>query len=277
MRRPQVIPLADAPALRPAIRRTTIVVASLAAGLIGLAAWSIVTSANVDARPRFLPPQTSGVVVLDVSASISEDTYARIRETLRRLVATESRFGLVLFSDIAYEALPPGTPAAELAPLLRFFRLRPQGASQSTAALPVANPWTRTFTGGTRISSGLVLARQILERDGIRNGAVLLVSDLSDDRSDGPRLQDEILRYSKLKIPLRVVGLNALPEDARFFKQLLGDPRFVVPAQLPQEGTSGISGLVGDVPRTLLALVLALLALLALNEHWAGRLTWRRA
>ncbi len=64
--------------------------------------------------------------------------YVTIRRTLRRLVAEEASIGLVVFSDVPYELLPPGTPAAELRPLLRLLIAPRLG--------PVQNPWTQTFT-----------------------------------------------------------------------------------------------------------------------------------
>ena len=70
---------------------------------------------------KFLPADTTGIVVLDVSSSVKPTTYFRIEQTLATIAATQSRLGLVLFSDVAYEAFPPGTAAAELKPLLRFF------------------------------------------------------------------------------------------------------------------------------------------------------------
>ena len=76
--------------------------------------------------PSSVPAEsTNGIVVLDLSASISSDTYQRIGQTLHELSSTNGRYGLVVFSDVAYEALPPGTPAAELKPYARYFTLPP--------------------------------------------------------------------------------------------------------------------------------------------------------
>ncbi len=57
-----------------------------------------------------------GLVVLDLSASISTDTYAGSAPRSIELADTDGRYGLIVFSDTAYLALPPGTPAAELRP-----------------------------------------------------------------------------------------------------------------------------------------------------------------
>ena len=100
----------------------------------------------VDVCP-VVPKGTNGIVVLDLSASISTETYSRIGATLTDLVATRGRYGLVIFSDVAYEALPPGTPADALRPLIRYFKLPPQTQPGVPPNFPV-NPWLQTFSGG---------------------------------------------------------------------------------------------------------------------------------
>src|SRR3954451_22781507 len=57
-----------------------------------------------------LPAGSSAVAVVVVSARISWATYARIAAPLDLLRRGGGRAGLVLFSDTAYQALPPGTP-----------------------------------------------------------------------------------------------------------------------------------------------------------------------
>ena len=52
--------------------------------------------------------------------SIRPTTYKLIGIELASL-ATDQRVGVVLFSDVAYTALPPGTPASELASFARFY------------------------------------------------------------------------------------------------------------------------------------------------------------
>src|SRR5581483_6418490 len=99
--------------------------------------------------------------------------YDQIERTLQDLAGSGRRIGLVLFSDIAYEALPPGTPASELRPYVRFFRAR-----------GTPNPWQEAFAGGTRIWSALDLAHRMLQRDHVGNGAVVLISDLADAPND---------------------------------------------------------------------------------------------
>lgn len=269
----RAIPLADAERFAGLIRRTTWVRALLGVGLLAVLAGALLAALGLQERRRFLPARTSGVVVLDVSASISPDTYRRIQATVAELAASRDHYGLVLFSDVAYEALPPGTPADELAPLVRWFKPRP--GPQSELRLP-RNPWSNTMAGGTSISSGLVVAERALRRDGIERGTVLLVSDLDDDPTDLTGLSRAVDVYHRNGIKLQVIGLDPAIEDRMLFSRLvpggllrdaslapenLEEPRAIISARL----SSG-----------LLAGGAALLLLLALNEHWCGRLSWGR-
>ena len=161
----QAIPLADTGPLAAAARRTARIRVVAGIALVGLATAAILLGRNPQTHDvRFLPERSNGIVVLDLSASISSDTYSRIGQTLGELAASRGRYGLVVFSDTAYEALPPGSPASALRPMLRFFRLPSQPRPGVAPSFPV-NPWTKSFSAGTRISSGLELARSILTAD----------------------------------------------------------------------------------------------------------------
>ena len=265
------IPLADAPALRAPARRTAAVLALLAAlGLAALVAL-LLLSRNPHTRTIVpLPPHADAVLVLDVSASISSDTYSRIGGTLAALSRSGGRFGLVVFSDEAYEALPPGTPAVDLAPFVRYFTLPPQREPGFAPAFP-PNPWDTTFTGGTKISAGMDLAHSIAV-EGAHHATVVLVSDLDDDPGDLTRLATVLLAYRRDGVPVRVVGLNPSPDDLAFFRRLLPAGSAVVQAptlsQAPPHETT-------PFPWALVALTLAAAAAAALRWAWAPRLDWR--
>src|SRR6187551_3655911 len=99
------IPLADARTLRPAATRTLLVRLVLAATLGGLVLAAALVSRHPNTQTIVtLPPHSSAIVVLDVSASISADTYSRIGATLSSLARSRGRYGLIVFSDQAYEA-----------------------------------------------------------------------------------------------------------------------------------------------------------------------------
>ena len=68
------------------------------------------------------------MVVVDLSLSIADEDYHTVRRAFRRLVAENASIGLVVFSDVPYELLPPGTPASELEPMLRL--LVPPGSGR---------------------------------------------------------------------------------------------------------------------------------------------------
>jgi hypothetical protein len=268
-----MIPVTDVAPLANPRRRTRVVRATLATVLVALVAVSAAAATRQEGHTlRFLPRGSNGIVVLDLSASISTDTFQRIGETLRQLASTNARYGLVIFSDVAYEALPPGTPAAELKPYARFFTLPPAKGG----FLPVfpANPWTNSFTGGTRIAAGLGRALQIIRGQRLKRPGVILVSDLNDDPGDLKNLASVSLAYRQLRIPVRIVALNPEPRDEQLFGTLLAQAAELQHAQLPGEQAkrSGPS-----VPRLLIALIAVVAVCLAVNEIWSSRLTWGHA
>jgi hypothetical protein len=267
------IPLADAPALHPAARRTLVVRIVLAAVLAGLVLAAVLVSRHPHTQTIVtLPAHSSAIVVLDVSASISEDTYSRIGATLSSLANSRGRYGLVVFSDQAYEALPPGTGASDLAPLVRYFNL-PPARGGSAQAFPV-NPWQRVFSGGTKISAGLELAHQIAFADRLAKPVAILVSDLDDDPADLPRLVTIMLALKRDHIPLRIVGLNPSSQDVALFKRLTGGTHIVragtlQPGPQPRNHT--------PFPWTLFTLALVVAVGIAAHELWGPRLEWRAA
>ena len=163
------IPLADAGGFARLARRSE---RRRSGGVLAVALVALIVCAAAAARhpgirkPSLLPAKSGDMIVLDLSASISSDTFNRIGETLRKLVATDGHYGLVIFSNVAYEALPPGTPASALEPFVRYFTV---SVSQTPGAAPVlpTSPWLSGFSSGTRISAGLDPAHRILLADGL--------------------------------------------------------------------------------------------------------------
>jgi hypothetical protein len=216
----------------------------------------------------YLPSGSDGVVVLDLSASISSDTYAQIGLTLDRLARSGGRYGLVVFSGDAYEALPPGTPAPELTPYARFFRV-PHTPAGYAAPLPT-NPWTQSFSAGTSISTGLNLARTIVRRDRLHRPGLLLISDLDDDPGDLRRVAASALALRKAEIPVHIVGLDPAPADAKLFTKLLGGDGTLSNAPAPTSRPVG--GSRAPLPAWLIAAALAAAGLLVIDELFAPRL-----
>ena len=120
------------------------------------------------------------VVVMDFSYSITGSTYRLIVNGLRKIAAAGNPVAVVGFSDVAYEMLPPGTPARELDSIAR--RFIPLPTKDGSVEFP-SSPWS-PLEGGTRISQGLELAGQILQRDHVRKGSVVLISDLETSSDD---------------------------------------------------------------------------------------------
>jgi uncharacterized protein (DUF58 family) len=242
----------------------------LAAVAIGATAAFLVVSRHPHTRTIVaLPSNANTVLVLDVSASISTDTYSRIGGTLATLARSPARIGLVVFSDTAYEALPPGVPASSLAPLVRYFTLPSKTQAGFAPTFP-PNPWTNTFTAGTRISAGMELAHTIAAAQK-RRPTVVLISDLDDDPNDLAPLAAVMAAYRRDHIPVRVVGLNASQQDVALFQRLLGTAVPVAQAPTLDEVPAHD---VTAVPVALLVLAVAAAFALALREVWSPRLEW---
>ena len=296
-RRPQAIPVADAVALDGNVRRTALIRFALAGVLLAALAVAVLFGRDPDKRARTLfPGSESGVLVLDMSASVGSPGRNFVRP-IEYLSRTGQDFGLVLFSDVAYEAVPPGTSSSELAAYLRIFkpptqpcefppgipcppgtkRMTPAELRQARSRGREQNPWSETFRGGTRISTGLGLAREVLAREKLTHRGVLLVSDLDDSLFDVPALTRELITYKAQGIPLHVVSLRAFNDDRLYFRRLIGREAFVRRANLsPRTAARKPVRTAEAFPADLAAVGLVALLLLALNEHYCGRLTWRR-
>ena len=279
------IPLADARALEGKLHRTRAVRLGLAAALAVCAALMVPLARALDERESaFVPQGRTGIIVLDVSASMGTVEHRKIARVLEDAAASGGRYGLILFSDSAYEALPTGTPGAALREYARFFLPRRRGESREV--LPVlsgdtrapAAPWAESFTGGTRISTGLTLARDVLTRERVPRPAVVLVSDLATAQSDLANLNTVLLDYGRKRISLRAVALGATRENKAFFRELLETAEIQeAPPPRPRSSyTQRWTAPDRPFPRVLAAAAIALFALLALNELWCVRLSWGR-
>jgi hypothetical protein len=219
-------------------------------------------------KPSVLPSGSTGVIVLDVSLSITDGDYAQVRRLFRGLISADAEIGLVIFSDVPYELLPPGTPARELRPLLRL--LVPPRADGP------ANPWVESFRLGTRISPALVLARKMLEREQVKNRAILLVSDLQTAPDDVLALTRTVEHLRRQSIALRIAPLSPQRESRRLFEGLLGEDAFAAPSRAPV-GQSPPSKRGTGLPMGLLVLSGLFFGILAANERFTGRLALPRA
>ena len=274
-RRESALPIADVGRFDRSARRTRLLGLGLATALVVAAVAAVAASPGTAGR-RFLPSGTAGIVVLDVSSSIRPQTYYRIEQTLATIAATRARLGLVLFSDVAYEALPPGTPAAELRPMLRFFAPPSGTIAQGFDNATPRTPWDQWFSAGTRISSGLFLAAHLLQQEHVKRGAVILISDLADDPPDTEPLSEAVLLLQQQGVPLEIVELDPSRQNAEYFRRLLGTDALFQVARLPtSREAQGKIDLTGSTPTFMLIAAALTIALLALDAWWAEPLRWQ--
>jgi hypothetical protein len=265
------VPIATTADLAPAVRRTLLIRLVLAAILVALVVAAVDTGrSRAEAGRGLVPGGVGGMVVLDVSRSIKPEANRTITQVLQQLIDANARIGLVAFSDIAYELLPPGSPSAELRPLLPYF------APETTprpGAEPSPNPWSGNFSGGTQISSGLAVAHASLVRAGRPKGPILLVSDLDTAPDDVPRVALTFNRFKSEGVPFRIVAVSPRQDNLSLFQNLAGKNAFTAPVARTSGGNGDAEGAGrGDIPWSLVVLGLVVLAALAVNEHWCGRL-----
>lgn len=217
----RAIAVADFRSFAAAVARSRALRLGALGAAVAAAAVAYVAAPRSTAPPEpLLGKGEATIVVCDLSASISWDTYARIATTLDRLRRSAGRVGLIVFSDTAYQALPPGTPAAELGSFERFFVVR-QATQPGFEPQPPHSPWTDAFSAGTRISTGLQLALDVIRADRVRHPRVVLISDLDDDTTDLESLTSVALGYRHLGVPISVAALNPSPQDAATMARLL--------------------------------------------------------
>lgn len=268
LRREPLLPYGELGVLRRPVLRATAFRLALAAALVGVLVASLVVALGRDARPdAVLPAGTTGMIVLDLSASTGAQT--EVGELFRRIAAANEPTGVAVFSDGAYELVPPGTPGRDLAPMVRFFSEGPGGTVPR-------DPWSEHFSGGTRVTAGIEQAQASFERDKIARGSILLVSDLEFVAEEIARLPALLTELRRDGIELRILPVEAREEQKRFFERVVGPEVFVdVEAGVGTATGSGRDVLrlaEDETPWLFVALAAVLILLLGANERLCGRL-----
>jgi hypothetical protein len=262
--------LGDLPRLALPAERTTLLRVGLAVALAATLTAAILLARTAGSgRAAVLPAGTNtGVVVLDMSASVAGPAFVRIGNVVRGLVTTNQTIGLVMFSDVAYELLPPNSPPSSLQQFLRFFAPR-----RVNGGSPVfgQSPWDQ-FTGGTRIAKGLIEGVDALRRGGVTNGSLLLVSDLNDSNADREPLIAEALALRRAHIPVRIVPLLATAGNVQLFSRLFGASSIVNPKVFKSTAKEHVQPVAASAPWALLGVGVVLILLLAANERFNTRL-----
>jgi hypothetical protein len=261
----RAIPASEPARLQYVRSRTTLLRAGLAGALALLVVAAVLVARQYDVRHAPLVASgSSGVVVLDLSASVFEGGF---EATVRKLVETDERAGLVVFSDAAYELLPPGSSGREFQPLLRFFRTTASGN------LP-PNPWDR-FRAGTRISEGVKVAREALLRKG-GPGKIVLLSDLEVLPDEVQRLVAVFADLRRDGFDIEIIPLAPREEQRRLMELLLGDVFLPQPVSGEEAVQArGEGRLTTGLPWAFLVVGLGLVLGLALNERALARLEVR--
>lgn len=261
--------LADLTHLAHPAQRTTLVRVGLALALaMTLAGAALLARSAGSGRAAVLPVGAkSGVLVIDVSASVAGPPFERVGTVVRGLVAANQAMGLVMFSDVAYELLPPNSPPTALQQFVRFFA--PKSVAKGAPVFG-QSPWSQ-FSGGTRISTGLVTGQETLRR-ARAHGSLVLMSDLNDSENDRDPLIAEAQLLRQEHVPVRIVPINASPQNVQIFTHLFGANAFVGPRAFKRASKQRVQPIVASSPWALLTVGLVLVGLLAANERLNSRL-----
>ena len=264
--RPTTIGYSDSAALRRLAGRTRALRIGLLVTLVGLVVAAAVLAPRGNGRSaQEVAPKTSGVLVVDVSRSIIDSEFDRIGSVLAQYAKQKGHIGLVLFSDVPYEVLPPGSPTSAILPILHFF-------TPTKGRLP-PNPWDATFRAGTKISEALQLARQMLLQVRVKRGSITLISDLETASSDTVALTQELITLRREGVRIQAIPLFRSETGIPLFKSVLGASA-LLPEPQPLKGE--VKGLSRPsqhgLPVVLLVLGGLVLLALAANEHWGARL-----
>jgi VWA domain-containing protein len=264
-RRSAAVDTHDVGALQDVARRTRLVRLILAVAAVAALSATVSSARSLDVQKRTIVPTGSApVVVVDLSLSIGEGSYGDVRRSLANVIESDRPVGLVVFSDVPYELLPPGTPSAELRPVLR--RLIPPRRGK------LATPWTQTFRLGTKISDALVLAGRMLERERVKRGSIVLVSDLQTAPDDVAALTRTIEDLRSRSVDIRIVPIGALSDGRLLFGRLLGETAFAAPAQYEGEVQPLRTDDSAPLPVGLLILTGVFFVALAVHERFAAQL-----
>lgn len=261
--------LGDLPGLRPRADRTTLVRVGLALALAATLGGAILLGRSAGSgRPALLPEgRKTGVMVIDMSGSVSGGRFKAVAAVMRGLAAANQAMGLVMFSDTAYELLPPNSPTSALVAFEGFFDPHAHGNGAPAFG---TSPWDQ-FSAGTRISQGLSMGRQALQRAGDTHGSLLLISDLADSATDQESLVAEASALKRSDIPVRIFPVNASPANVAVFAALFGRSSFVRPSAYRTTATEKIQPIRSSWPAALILVGTILVGLLAANELFNTR------
>jgi hypothetical protein len=278
------IPSVDVHTLRPSIRRTRLLLLSLPLLLLTTAAWLVLSPRQEPELPPALASDSGVMVVLDVSESTLAFSGV-IGQSLRALGRKASqKAGLVLTSDSGYVALPPQAPGAALAGWQRMiqdvntrYQAQPDVRDRTSGTIPPPPnyPWVTVFSGGTRLSAGLTLARKALLAAGAKHGRVILISDLKDAPEDLAKVALEISLMQRQGLKFSVVTIGDVSRDRRAITNT-DDASFVLDEADSFYAPPATEALPSQPPARMLVLLGGALALLlALVELLLPPLAWR--
>ena len=116
----------------------------------------------------------------------------------------------------------------------------------------------------------------MIEGDRVKNGSILLISDLETAPDDVPALARVLRSVQQAKIPVHLVALGPSSDSRLLFGEILGQGAFEPPPLPEQNSNEAPPEGRRPLPRGLLLLGALFLLVLAAHERYAGRLALTR-
>ena len=214
------------------IRLRTLAVSIVLIGAIGITSIGMVAALSPPKRDEslsvFLSRASKACVSLDISGSMINVGDAEfVQGFFAELGGLPSDRGLclILFAQTAYQMWDLGGSPALFIDLDRQFEVEIN--KYGVEVLPPFAWKNAVATGDTRISRGLWLALDEIERAGAKDGAIILVSDLQTAASDVTEFGLALSEIRQRGHLMLVIAVNASDEDRIFVESVVGKNAFV--------------------------------------------------
>ena len=207
------------------------VVAALLLGVYAATVFLMPRETVETQASRHLPDNGSGILVVDVSGSISEKNMELIAGLFDEAIERELRLGLVLFAGDGYVLFGPNTPAEQTLETMKLYFV--ERYDERGRRINV-NPWA--IGSGTQMIHGVldgIALREMFAARGAEDIPLIIISDLQDHGNSKIEVLEELAKIRSADGTVYIVDLNVgsntyySGQHAQQFEAILGEEAFI--------------------------------------------------